>query len=83
MICKKKNFLFKEFSNIYAVNITIINTETSHFIIELERLHEKVQKYKYKSISKSYGSSLKMVQLQTVDSSSVSSTGHFPKLVDR
>ena len=71
------------FSNIYAVNITITSTETSHFITELERSHEKVQEIKYKIISKSYRSFLMMVQLHTVDFSSVSSTGRFPKLVDR
>ena len=76
-------FIFKEFFNIYAVNIIITSIETSHFIIELERLHEKIQEVKYNSISKSYGSSLMMVQLQTVDSSFVSLTGHFSKLVDR
>ena len=35
-------FIFKEFF-IYAVNIMITSTETSYFITELKRLHEKVQ----------------------------------------
>ena len=60
-----------------------MSTETSRFITKLERLHEKVQESKYKSISKSYGFSLMMVQLQTIDSSSAFSAGYFPGLVDQ